>query len=212
MNENKKFDGIILPSFWGMTNRLENKTLGHVMGISSRELAIGPKEIKINYALLKDKKMKDFNLFWLENCPNDNGPYSMKGCYASLLPHFSKIGDTEKTSIRVRPAENSNPKFLDYDVIFWKDGKALPIGQQYSYASYFLRNHPDFDLLNVVKEWESENYDSKLKMSIGEIKNNLNSVFGDIPAMKLMDTMHEIKIAERDAGWSNRFALIRETI
>jgi len=193
IHEERKFNGILLP----LVSRAITDRVGEVMGITHRELSIGPDQIKFSYAFPKDKGLSNVALFWLENC-NQSGPYSMRACYYWLLPSFSKSPGGQ--AVRVRPNEHASSG--DYGFIFWQNGKPTSLGQQYVVGSNICRKLPaDKSLYDVIEAWENDEYDVRFSRTLGEMNNILGAAIKNLPKPKLDRPRERLLLKARDAGW-----------
>jgi|GEM_PF-3698782 len=117
--EEKTFDGIILPLYF---TSISGRGIGEILGITVRELGLGPKELKMNYAVPKPKELSNMGLFWLEGCDEDpQEPYSERACYYWVIQCFSKSPAFEKTAIRAKPTgelEKGKVPYFNHDFIF----------------------------------------------------------------------------------------------
>lgn len=209
--EERKFKGIILPLPFSETVR------GSAIGIISRELAGSPEDIKINIAKPNAQKLSKFELYWLENCPEASGnEWSEHACAYYVIQRFSRIPETGLSAIRVKPDENNR---YGYDFIFWKDGKAVPIGQQYIFGSRLMRTvfgNGQYDLDDVVKAWEKEDCKIIVSTPIYKFESEMDKVLAKDgllpPYLTKMRAQNKLEIQARNAGWPATRILIDDYI
>lgn len=204
------FDGIIIPV---PGRRFGNNGFGAILGITMTSLETAPSDIKINIATPNEVPMNNFDLFWLENCPSGNGAWGQKACYYWLLQEFSNNFDLGKKAVRVKsPSELEDRTGQQF--IFWEDGEAVKIGNQYSVGARLrsqLLAAGRYDFGDLVAVWADKNY--KLwSMTIGELNSKTDQIIGDIPAIKLVKARRDLNIASRNAGWPSKYPLIQEVV
>lgn len=197
-------NGIILPRIY------RGRVIGAALGITTRELALAPKEINLVLAHPKDEAMAAAQLYWLENCP-PTGEYSTEACAYWLLPHFSRLGETRNSAIRIKPNEKENG--YGYDAIFWSQGKPISLGEQYSTGAElvprFLKGRT---LHQLVDAWENEQYEIESALTLGELSTRLKSIVGEYPQVQFDNAEHELRLQARDAGWNATRPLVRQFV
>lgn len=204
----KEFNGIVLPLKF--KNGEKNNCVGAVMGISQRELGLGPSDIVVNYAIPTNPKLSKAGMFWLEGCP-ETGPYSMTACSYWLLPYFSNLVDTGKTAVRIKPSRDSDGTWHTYDHIFWNNGSVVSAGHQYSFGTetslHTFRNPTG--LMSAREEWGRGHYDLKFSMNLGELNDNTKELLNKFPEVRLEVPRRELSIESRDAGWDAMVCLVK---
>ncbi len=185
------------------------------MGITSRELAGSPGDIKINVAKLNAQELSNLELYWLENCPEGGcNEWSEQACTYYLIQRFSRLAETNRAAIRVKPDEDNR-----YDFIFWEDGKAIPIGKQYTFGKWVTGRIFDSgkqDLDDVVKAWEREDYKLVFSTTRGEFESTMDNVLakdGILPPYLVKTRAeHSLEIRARNAGWPAKSVLVADYI
>lgn len=212
--QEKYFDGIILP--FPFRRMFSNKTgIGNILGISMNTLETAPKDIRINIATPRQKALDQFDLYWLENCPEGNGPWGKKACYYWLLKEFSDISETGRKAIRVKPTDKGGiQNCFKEDYIFWENGKPASLGHQYFVGNQiahrlFEDQYTHFG--HLIEAWKEEKY-NLWSMTIGEIRDKIDSVIGNVPIMKIVNAERSLAIDARNAGWSSQYPLVEHCV
>jgi hypothetical protein len=209
--EKKLFDGIILP--FEYLN--ETAGLGTILGITSHELAGCPREMVVNVAVPKPKELSNMVVYWLDNCPEGNGPWSKRACAYWLMPRFSNLHENDRVAIRVKPADLEKDK-RDYnqDFIFWVNGKPVGIGHQYQVGLSITRSilGGGRSLGDVVETWQQKAYDLRFSDSIGDFESKIGEVLRDFLMVKLIKTKRGLEIDSRNAGWKSQYPLVESVV
>lgn len=208
----KKLDGIILPLPFADVS--DGIGLGRLLGVTSHELAGCPKDIVVNVAVPKSKELAKTVIYWLDNCPEGNSPWSKKACAFWLIQKFSNFHEYDRLAVRVRPSEpKEDNTYQEYDFIFWARGKPVTIGHQYDIGSNINKMLGEGrSLRDVVGAWQQKDYDLKFGRPIGDFEAEIDKILEDVPMVKMIDTKRNLEIDARNAGWHSLYPLVESVI
>jgi len=169
MTDKKLFDGIILPSTLPLRSDEHKIKIEGVMEITVRELDHVPPELKFNLAFPRAGGLSRAGIFWLEGARR-HGPYSTQECCDRLLPYFSELS-RDKLAIRVRPTAVEDGTSLEYDFIFWANGKPVAPGHQYAFGVSRLKSALNGATVgDVINAWRDEKQDIRLSRGVVETR------------------------------------------